>query len=52
MEGGLAAVLVVAVVAVFLFTRWVNRVDQYNRIVIFTFGRFEKVAGPGLVVVY
>ena len=47
-----AGIVVIALIAIFLFTRWVNRVDQYERIVIFTFGRFERVAGPGLVVVY
>ena len=48
---GLIAIGIVIVIVGYLLTRMINIVNQYERIVIFAFGRFDKVAGPGFVFV-
>ncbi len=49
MDLGLAIVLVLLVIAIFILRSVVHIVPQYQRLVVLTLGRFDRVAGPGLV---
>ena len=50
--GGLGGLAVVFVIAVFLFSRWVNILNEYERAVVFRLGRLVAAPrGPGLVLI-
>ena len=49
MDIGLLLILFLAIVAVLLLRSIVHIVPEYQRLVVLIFGRFQKIAGPGLV---
>ncbi len=49
MDLGLATVLVLLVIAIFVIRSVVHIVPEYQRLVVFSFGRFQAINGPGLV---
>jgi len=51
--GGLYGIGLIVIVAIFLFSRWVNVLNEYERAVTFWLGRLAKQPkGPGLVLIF
>jgi regulator of protease activity HflC (stomatin/prohibitin superfamily) len=50
--GGFTGVILVVVIVVYLFSRWVNILNEYERAVVFRLGRLVSAPrGPGLVLI-
>ena len=49
MDAGLAVIVVLIVIALLAIRAIVHIVPEYQRLVVFSFGRFQGVQGPGLV---
>ena len=49
MDLGPIAILILLVIAILIVRAVVHIVPQYQRLVVFSFGRFQRVAGPGLI---
>ena len=49
MDLGLAIIIFVAVIAVLILRTIIHIVPEYQRLVVLFFGRFQNIAGPGLV---
>lgn len=50
--GGFTGLILVAVIAIYLFSRWVNILNEYERAVVFRLGRLVSAPrGPGLVLI-
>ncbi|CAN5203909.1 hypothetical protein BH18CHL2_BH18CHL2_08030 [soil metagenome] len=45
----LALLIALAVIAIFILRNVIHIVPEYQRLVVLMFGRFQKIAGPGLV---
>jgi regulator of protease activity HflC (stomatin/prohibitin superfamily) len=53
MEGGYFGIILVVIVGLFLFSRWVNILNEYERAVTFWLGRLSaQPKGPGLVLIF
>jgi regulator of protease activity HflC (stomatin/prohibitin superfamily) len=53
MNGSFAGLFLIVVVGLFLFSRWVNVLNEYERAVTFWLGRLSpKPKGPGLVLIF
>jgi regulator of protease activity HflC (stomatin/prohibitin superfamily) len=53
MQGSLFGIGLVVVIGLFLFSRWVNVLNEYERAVTFWLGRLsQKPKGPGLVLIF
>ena len=51
--GGLYGIGLIVILAIFLFSRWVNVLNEYERAVTFWLGRLAKQPkGPGLVLIF
>src|SRR5437879_1769904 len=46
---GLVTLIVVLVIALFILRSIVHIVPEYQRLVVFSFGKFQGIRGPGLV---
>jgi regulator of protease activity HflC (stomatin/prohibitin superfamily) len=44
--------LPIALVILYILTTWIKILKEHERIAIFRLGRFIKVAGPGLVLIF
>jgi regulator of protease activity HflC (stomatin/prohibitin superfamily) len=52
-EGGLFGIVLVVIVGLFLLSRWVNILNEYERAVTFWLGRLSaQPKGPGLVLIF
>lgn len=40
-------IIVVAVIIAIIILRSIRQIDEYQRGVLFSFGRFDKILGPG-----
>jgi regulator of protease activity HflC (stomatin/prohibitin superfamily) len=49
MELGPIALLIIFIIAIIILRGIIHIVPQYQRLVVFSFGRFQGVAGPGLI---
>src|SRR3954469_15503608 len=49
MDIGLLIVLFAAIIAILILRTIIHIVPQYQRLVVFALGRYQKTAGPGLV---
>ena len=53
MQGGIFGIGLVVVIGLFLFSRWINILNEYERAVTFWLGRLsQKPKGPGLVLIF
>jgi regulator of protease activity HflC (stomatin/prohibitin superfamily) len=53
MQGSIFGIGLVVVIGLFLFSRWVNVLNEYERAVTFWLGRLsQKPKGPGLVLIF
>ena len=53
MQGSLFGIGLVVVIGLFLFSRWINILNEYERAVTFWLGRLsQKPKGPGLVLIF
>jgi regulator of protease activity HflC (stomatin/prohibitin superfamily) len=53
MEGGLLGIGLIVIIAVFILTRWINILNEYERAVTFWLGRLAPAPkGPGLVFIF
>jgi regulator of protease activity HflC (stomatin/prohibitin superfamily) len=53
MEGGFFGIILVVIVGLFLFSRWINILNEYERAVTFWLGRLgSHPKGPGLVLIF
>ncbi|MES1240611.1 MAG: slipin family protein [Acidobacteriota bacterium] len=53
MQGSIFGIGLVVVIGLFLFSRWVNILNEYERAVTFWLGRLsQKPKGPGLVLIF
>ncbi|MEZ5331577.1 MAG: slipin family protein [Thermoanaerobaculia bacterium] len=51
-NGGFTGLILVVIIAVYLFSRWVNILNEYERAVVFRLGRLVSAPrGPGLVLI-
>jgi regulator of protease activity HflC (stomatin/prohibitin superfamily) len=49
MDLGLVTLIVLALIAIFILRSIVHIVPEYQRLVVFSFGKFQGIYGPGLV---
>src|SRR5437870_8991597 len=49
MDLGLVTLIVLALIAIFVLRSIVHIVPEYQRLVVFSFGKFQGIRGPGLV---
>jgi regulator of protease activity HflC (stomatin/prohibitin superfamily) len=53
MDGGLLGIGLIVILGIFLFSRWVNVLNEYERAVTFWLGRLARQPkGPGLVLIF
>src|SRR4029434_258172 len=53
MDGGLLGIGLIVILGIFLFSRWVNILNEYERAVTFWLGRLSRQPkGPGLVFIF
>jgi regulator of protease activity HflC (stomatin/prohibitin superfamily) len=53
MQGGFFGIGLIVIIGLFLFSRWVNVLNEYERAVTFWLGRLsQKPKGPGLVLIF
>ena len=48
----LIVIAVIVVVALIILRSIIHIVPQYQRLVVFRFGSFDRMAGPGLILLY